>query len=331
VTSKIVDAKGIEALRHVLFRANNNELKLQCFWALANIANESEEYRNLVAVNGVFEYLLAFVESIKDEKIGLIINGLWSLGSFIKYKNPPECVSSGMSEAFDLFLEYLDHEHDRVMKEAFACITYMSEDETFSDRIIEGNVVDKAIKLLDEAHKDDQYHSHLLRIFGNLAYGNYRETQILIDFKVIPKLKVFFSSQKPKIVKEVAWMISNVSCGGETYIQEIVDAGIYIEIIKCLAHVDKKVRREASYAIFNTLEKGSFEHAKYLVVNDLLRNLTKLLEDKDDEICTNALDSFVVLYSKGKYNCFEFVHVNLFAVLIDKYGGKFLIQNIFLK
>lgn len=78
-------------------------------------------------------------------------------------------------------------------------------------------------------------------------------------------MKALLTNQKPSIVKEAAWTVSNITAGNSDQIQKVYEADLVPYIMNVLKIGDNKSQREAAWAVSNITTSGTPEQVMLIV------------------------------------------------------------------
>jgi importin subunit alpha-6/7 len=306
----IIKLNGLEAIRAVFDKTERFEIMAQCLWAFANVCQDSERNRDLVMSLGIFSRVLELLRQLPNDDYDHIQIALWTLGSLNNSKYD-RLAYAYITSSFDVFLQHFFAENQIVKLEALRGIKIISEQPYSASKIAQ--IIPELIGLVDGSNQDMQ--KEALRVIGNIVYSN--ETRRLIDYNLITSLKKWINTDDEHLIKESTWIISNIAADG--FANEIYAADIFPRVIELLTHANDKIRREAIWVVKNLSKSGSFYVCKQLVGMEVIRQLTKCLgEDEIHEILLTACGAIYNILLTGRRG---FADVNLFEILVDKYGG----------
>lgn len=311
----IVNAKGIEALIET-FDKSNIDVKIQALWALSNIFQDNHEYRVKAIYHGIIQRTLGLLPQIQKSNREAIQTVLWTLSNLVDAKFKPPLGSNGMRKCLKAFIEYFYSDSDEVKLEALKGIYQISENKNCTIDIINGNIIPDLIELIQSEKK--LMRKEALRIIGNIAYT--ATENLLLKYNILDPLKSLLFISDDSIIKETCWILSNICADQQCFLDQVFDANIFPRILELLTNKDLKIRREANYVVGNACKSGTSNQVKELVIMEVLRHLTAVLDEKEDsEILSTACETIFSILRKGEN---YFWNVNLFAILVDKYGGE---------
>lgn len=311
----ILKVNGLEVLM-AAFDKGNIEVKIQALWGLTNVFQDREESRNKVISMGILPRTIGLLPQVPSNNFDWIQIILWTLVNLIDLKFYPQLDNASMKKCLKVFLEHFHSSSDPVKIEALIGISAISESKNFNLDIIDAQIFPELIQLINGDKKIMR--KEALRIIGNIAYTS--ASNLLVEYNVIDSLKNLLLVPDESILKEACWILSNICA--DLFIDQLFDANIFPRILELAIHKDRKVRREANWVIANTCKNGNFEQVKELVIMEVLKPLTQALDEKEDmEILTIVCESIFTILMKGDN---LFWDVNLYSILVDKYGGEFI-------
>lgn len=313
---EIIKANGISALLET-FDKCNLDVKILALWAMTNIIEDSHESRLKLISKGIIPRAIKILPLIPKNNFEGIQIVLWTLSNFNDSKFKQPLINHDIRECLKVFIVYFYSKNDEIKLEALKGISKISEDKNFNSEIIKHpKIIQNLVELLGSEKK--YFNKEALRVIGNIAYTS--TANLLYRHDIIIPLKNLLFVHDETILKEICWIFSNICADDQCFIDEVFDAEVFPRIFELLTHKDRKVRRESNYVVLNACKTGTFNHIKGLVVLDVLRQLTNVLDEKEDsEVVTTACETIYTILKKGE--CF-FSDVNLFAILVDKYGGE---------
>ena len=87
--------------------------------------------------------------------------------------------------------------------------------------------------------------------------GSDEQTQAVIEAGGLVVMTTLLTHPKMNVVKEAAWMVSNVTAGPPEQIQAVIESGIVPAIVGVLERGDFKAQKEAAWAVTN-LTSGEY-------------------------------------------------------------------------
>lgn len=114
-------------------------------------------------------------------------------------------------------------------------------------------------------------------------------------------MRKLLNSSNTNIVKEAAWLISNITAGNPTQIQAVIELGIFEDICHVLKNGEWRSQKQAAWVITNVTSKGTTEQITYMIENDVFKPYCDLLESKDASTVLVSLNGLKNLANKLDY------------------------------
>lgn len=127
------------------------------------------------------------------------------------------------------------------------------------------------------------------------------------------------SSGKKEIKKEACWMVSNITAGHATQIDQVCAAGLVPPLLELTRLEEFDIRKEAAYALCNACTGGSFECISGLVYHGLVPALVDLLEAPDTELLLAVCEALQAALAAGEASAAG--GPNRCCALIEEAGG----------
>ncbi|KAF6003866.1 hypothetical protein F1559_002890 [Cyanidiococcus yangmingshanensis] len=106
--------------------------------------------------------------------------------------------------------------------------------------------------------------SAALQVIGNIACGDDRQTQVIIDCpNALAILRALLASPEPCIQKECCWIISNITESSHQ-VQDIIKAGVLVPLIGIFAGGHESCDEDAAWVLYNVTANGDPEQVRYL-------------------------------------------------------------------
>ena len=183
-------------------------------------------------------------------------------------------------------------------------------------------------------HPSTSVQTPALHSIGNIATGDYLQTQLVITSGALPALLSLLSSPEAGIRKEACWAISNITAGTPPQIQAVIDAGIIPPLINILSNSNSNfnTRKEACWAISNAACGGLREptQIRYLVNQGCVKPLCDLLTMPNNgitQVVLNGLDGILKVGEVDKATAGSGA-ANQFVTYVKEAGGVITIRNL---
>lgn len=201
-----------------------------------------------------------------------------------------------------------DGKDEQVLKEACLGLCQLFGEGIQNDRIqaiLEANVVPKLVALLRPSKSRSvpiSVQSAALQVLGNVACGDDRQTQVVIDSDALPCLRALLSSSDRGIRKEVCWIVSNITESSHQ-VQDVLDADILPPLLKLLDNQDTACREDATWVLFNLSSNRDPSQIAYLAEKNGVRALCNLLScPKDLDVLWKGCGTVAAVALKGLRN-----------------------------
>lgn len=202
----------------------------------------------------------------------------------------------------------LDDKDEQVLKDACLGLCQLFGEGIQNDRIqaiLEANVVPKLVALLRPSKSRSvpiSVQSAALQVLGNVACGDDRQTQVVIDSDALPCLRALLSSSDRGIRKEVCWIVSNITESSHQ-VQDVLDADILPPLLKLLDNQDTACREDATWVLFNLSSNRDPNQIAYLAEKNGVRALCNLLAcPKELDVLWKGCGTVAAVALKGLRN-----------------------------
>lgn len=264
------------------FNIPNRTLKEECIWCIANIAGESEKYRDVLIDNGTYDAVLtSFTFELGYEKRSaeFIKNYTWCISNFVK---AIPVSSETCFKALPVLNQVIKNvSGDDILNDALWSLNYITSSLRDEELIIflKYNIFDREIFKFFES---DKLTIPLLRTCGNLIAGPNETTQYILDLGFLTYLPDL--SKKVSLRKEICWIISNITAGTKVQIQAILHPDLILQVIEYLKNERWEVKRECAYAIYNIIMGNDIKYIDYIISMGCAKPLCDLLSFSDVKI-----------------------------------------------
>eukprot|EP01094_Clydonella_sp_ATCC50884_P018178 TRINITY_DN3314_c0_g1_i1.p1 TRINITY_DN3314_c0_g1~~TRINITY_DN3314_c0_g1_i1.p1 ORF type:complete len:532 (+),score=243.82 TRINITY_DN3314_c0_g1_i1:62-1657(+) len=309
-----------------LLNSNEPQVREQAVWALGNIAGDSPSCRDYVMQFPIMDLLLEFTRDRK--RTSLVRNAVWTISNFARGKPAPpfHLVRSSLPDLARL----LYATDEQILIDACWALSYLSDGDNIKiQAVMEAEVGLRVVELL--LHPSVGVQTPALRVVGNIVTGDDLQTQCMINFQVLPRLKtLLLTSTKKGIRKEACWTISNITAGTAEQIEEVIKADLIPVLIEQLnsATAEFDIRKEAAWAIANATSSGTPDQIHYLVSEGCLPALCSLLDAPDSRIIAVALEGLGNLLEFGAKRRAHPSEVNEYVLILERCGGIDAIEQL---
>ncbi|UXI14919.1 ankyrin repeat domain-containing protein 27-like [Sarcoptes scabiei] len=291
-TRKVVDEGAVPLLIQLLESQNEN-VSEQALWALGNIIGDGPDLRDYVLENGILNRLLNILN--QHSSPSFLRNLSWVIVNMTRNKDPPlRC--DVLNTILPMLYTLLTVSQDTIVFiDVFWAISYITDHG--NDRIqkvIDSDIVKIIIPYLE--HEDIKIQTPALRVIGNIVTGTDEQTQFVLDLEVLKFFPMFLSHKKEKIIKEALWFLSNITAGRMDQIQTLIDHDLLPKVIKHLSEGVYQLQKEASWVISNMTLNGSQEQVEYLLNQDVIEPICRMLVAKDNQILQILLEALLRIF-----------------------------------
>lgn len=328
-TRIVVESGALPLFVKLLSMETNKSVREQAIWALGNIAGDSSEFRDSVIACEALDPLLHIIMSPSSSE-SMIRNGTWALSNLCRGKPSPEFDS--IKRCFGCFLRLLSVEDTEVIMDACWALSFLT-DECHSRAIravIDAGVVPRVVELL--MHKDTKVVSPSLRIVGNIVAGDNDETQYVLNCHALGCLyHLIHNVPKKSILKEVVWILSNITAGNKQQIESVYRANLFPVIVRLLYRSEFDIKKEAAYAISNATSGGSHDHIKHLIYDcSCIEAMCPLLACHDSKVTTIVLQGLEHILKVGAAEAAlsEDLCENACINLVEQCGGVDMLEQL---
>ncbi|KAH3745844.1 importin subunit alpha-2 [Pelomyxa schiedti] len=262
----------------------NAALQEQASWALGNIAGDSITFRNTIRANGA---ILPLVSLLKSKVPSVVHTAAFALSNLAKGPVPKigDFFSAGIAP---LLVSCFSSSDSSVLIEIAWLSTYMvASEETYANQLLEAGFFPVLVNTFVNAALDELI-IPCLRILGNYicqqTNGDDFTKALVSDPRMIDTFKRLITSTNTNtVLKECAWVISNVAGGLEEYSDTLIREGFLPPMVEVLATANFDARKEMSYAIANLCRE---KHVELVVAAGAISPMCELLESSahDNEV-----------------------------------------------
>lgn len=207
-----------------LIDSTDEDLQENALWTMANIAGDSKKLRDMLFSSNVLEPILKLLLSnnVTEKNIK---EAILCLSNLCMDKN------SVSIENMKKILPVLNHllkteTNEESLIDVCKTISSLSNGPfEYIQAVIDFIDLKRLLELLD----NDKMTAPVLRVFGNIATGEERHTEVVVQLGLIEHLSKLIETSRKSLKDEVYWMLSNIAAGSKSQIQ----VGI-LETIKIL-------------------------------------------------------------------------------------------------
>jgi len=318
--------RAINLLEHPHETVRDNAL-----WILANLSGESLMFRDDILKRGVvakLEYLLNTTTGSSDCAATVV----WLISNLCRGKPFPDFPSIAP------FLPYLqvfikNNEDEEVQLNCMWALVYLTEvdDEQQLQEIINMQVFPELNKNL--ACNNPKIITPTLRIIGHIINGTDEQAEAIINTELVATLYPLLSHEARVVVKETAWVYSNILAGTRSQARDVFewnDGKIIDKLFTLIQEGPSSVSEECIYALTNACDIGDITQIGALVDLGMIELLIEILKLSTDALilksCLTALFSILEegLTLTGHVGLLD----NPFFVKLAQVEGLFVIERL---
>lgn len=295
---RLIDKGLVPKLIRLLY-CNSGEIYEQAAWCVANIAADCGKFKNILIHSGCVVPLADKILQTNDLQI--IKNSTWSLANVCRGKNSYNQELAPAAKAFIkviMAIEDLETVSDALM----------GLSDVMNEAVINTITDSPILPKMKEYCKYDQraIQLPLLRIVAFVTNGTDEQTQKVIDTGFLDEFFKLLANPKQdkRIVKEILWIVSNISIGTVDQIDAtIVKEDRYQLILKYALGDNVELKKEAVWSICNATKNATEDQIEYMVNQNLLDLFSELLVlTQKEEILLTILEALNFVFKKAKYN-----------------------------
>nr|VZI27956.1 unnamed protein product [Spirometra erinaceieuropaei] len=285
-TAAVVQAGAVPYFLKLLSSHHAN-VSEQAVWALGNIIGDGPQLRDLVIEMGLIKPLLNLLTP--NISITFLRNITWVMVNLCRNKDPPPPVST-IQELLPALLYLITNTTDnQILVDTVWAISYLTDGGNYLiSMVIDAEIVPHLVPLL--SHPNFKVQTAALRAVGNIVTGTDQQTQVVLDCGALSHFHHLLNHPKEKINKEAVWFLSNITAGDQNQVQAVIDHDLVPLIIGHLANSDFLTQKEAAWAISNLTINGTVKQVRYLISQNVIPPLCKMLVARDVQVVQVVLD-----------------------------------------
>jgi Armadillo/beta-catenin-like repeat len=244
----IVDA-GTVPVFVKLMSCSNEALRGPAVRALGSIADNSEDYRDLVVRAGALQQLLLQLPGCSDQSI--LRSAKWSAKALRRDHRFSSKLARSTMTALASLVSSADEE---VLMNTCMALSYLVKcSGAASQAVVDSSACSHLVELL--LHPSQEVQSVVLDALRFISAGSDRQAQIIVDNNGLPSLLGLLFSSDQSIRRNACGNIANVAGGNEVQVQAVIDNNLVPVLIQLLSDADDTIRSEAARAIYNLYTK----------------------------------------------------------------------------
>ncbi|CAL8094085.1 unnamed protein product [Calicophoron daubneyi] len=258
----------------------------QAVWALGNIIGDGPALRDYVIELGVIKPLLKLLTP--NIPLNFLRNVTWVMVNLCRNKDPPP-PAPAIRELLPALLYLIKHTDDSILVDTVWAISYLTDGGNDQiEMVINAEIVPHLVPLL--SHSSFKVQTAALRAVGNIVTGSDQQTQVVLDCGALSHFPSLLTHQRDKINKEAVWFLSNITAGNQSQVQAVIDHGLVPLIINHLAGSEFLTQKEAAWAISNLTINGNVDQVRYVMDQNVIPPLCKMLGARDTQVVQVVLD-----------------------------------------
>ncbi|VDD75351.1 unnamed protein product [Mesocestoides corti] len=317
-TAAVVQAGAVPYFIKLLSSPHAN-VSEQAVWALGNIIGDGPQLRDHVIEQGLIKPLLSLLTP--NISITFLRNITWVMVNLCRNRDPPPPVAT-IQELLPALLYLITNTTDsQILVDTVWAISYLTDGGNYLiSMVIDAEIVPHLVPLL--SHPNFKVQIAALRAVGNIVTGTDQQTQVVLDCGALSHFHQLLNHPKEKINKEAVWFLSNITAGDQSQGQAVIDHNLVPLIIGHLANSEFLTQKEAAWAISNLTINGNVQQIRYLISQNVIPPLCKLLDVRDTQVIQVVLDGIANILKLAGDQLEEVVNA------IEACGGLTLIENL---
>ncbi|KAH9385363.1 uncharacterized protein NEMAJ01_0259 [Nematocida major] len=272
-TMAAVKAGAVPNLVKLLY-LDNMQLQDQAVWGISNISGDCETGRDACIDAGAVGPVIKLVEmelgKVGEINIPFLRNLTWAFSNLNRGRNPPPYIKH-TEMCLPVIIKLIEVNDTETMVDAYWALSYMCDAGIAqADMIISTGVLASCAHKLaaynHTAQQGDTMQLHLkepilspiIRILGNIATYDEKQTDYIVNLGTVQILRELFTlpfenKRSSKIKREICWVISNITAGTPSQVQEVIKHGFLDILVNTMKTADMQMRVEACWAICNAV------------------------------------------------------------------------------
>lgn len=176
------------------------------------------------------------------------------------------------------------HQLDGVRTLAVQALANISRDDSSIDAILESDsgIANTLVDMVNQG--DPDLVEDAVRMLGNFVSFDHVQTQVAIDAGVLRIATHVLNDPDPFLRKDMCWLLSNIACGTQAQVAELVKTPHLAEALAKIAVEDIwSIRREAIYVLANVCTVGGDEDVWQIATLDGLLVMADAVKSCGDD------------------------------------------------
>ncbi|KAH3745625.1 glycoside hydrolase [Pelomyxa schiedti] len=256
----VIDAGAVQVFIH-LIDSTNYELCEQAVWGLGNIAGTNSTMRDYIIKMDAIPPIVRLLAKYNTIPMSTLTNTIWTFSNLCRHKPPPN--PQFLIPALPTLLPLFSHQFNDVLTDTTWTVCYMSDNSPeMVQALVDSKICEALVGVLDRSDSVP-IRNTALHALGNVASGNDAQTQAVINAGIFPVMHKIL--KVPQLKKSSCWLLSNISGGTKDQTISLYNSGLLKPLLKCLKDDDPNVKKEACWALTNSINCGSQTVAEHLI------------------------------------------------------------------
>ncbi|WKY00276.1 hypothetical protein Q1695_014823 [Nippostrongylus brasiliensis] len=298
----IVDQNGIGALIDGV-ESGTGEFRIQCIWALGNIAADCTECKRKCRETGLLTVIANILGQGYHTDQSDLKNIVWCamnvMRGGVRNGSVPlktiELLTSSLAALLRRYAVWTD-----LAKDCLWTLASIADDMHQGTQIEvvlnEPGLIDLTFEILDSPVSE--LHHGALRILGNVITGNDLQTAAIISHPRFYDVLCRSISYKSRcdVRREAAWMCSNIAASRPDHADLLfVDWNVFAMIVEGACSTEKKLKKECMWTIVNLLTGANADKTRFMVAAGVFYLFPALLSTSDLRLTERALQAMRLL------------------------------------
>ncbi|KAJ1366461.1 hypothetical protein KIN20_027133, partial [Parelaphostrongylus tenuis] len=303
VNHLIVNQNGIGALKNGIM-TGTGEFRVQCIWALGNIAADCDECKRRCREAGLLEVIGRILAERLHTEIHDVKNIVWCAMNITRGGVPNGVVPIWTARLLTTCLTALAKRYIVEADLANDCLwtlASIADDMQLGTRIdimlSEPGLLDLVFEILDSSLYG--LHRAALSILGNIITGNDIQTGVVVLHpQFYEVLRRSLSHESPVDVRcEAAWMCSNIAASHADHANLLFlnSCAVYSMILEGIESLEEKLKKECMWTIVNLLMGVHHDKIKLMIGSGVFLKLPTLLSTTDRRLTERTLHAVRLL------------------------------------
>ncbi|KAJ1366342.1 hypothetical protein KIN20_026982 [Parelaphostrongylus tenuis] len=303
VNHLIVNQNGIGALKNGIL-TGTGEFRVQCFWALGNIATDCIECKRRCREAGLPEVIARILAERLHTEIDVVKNIVWCATNIMRGGVQNGVVSIWTARLLTTCLTALAKRYiveADLAKDCLWTLASIADDMQGGTRIdivlSEPGLLDLVFEILDSSFYG--LHNAALRILGNIITGNDIQTEVVVLHpQFYEVLRRSLSHASPVDVRrEAAWMCSNIAASHPDHSDLLFlnSYDVYSMILEGIESLEKKLKKECMWTIVNLLNGAHQNKIRLMIGSGVFFIFPTLLSTTDRRLTERTLHAMRLL------------------------------------